>query len=204
MTEPEGLVVPPAAVWRPLVLTVLFGTLFAWAVSGLASHWTFSPELRDDLLVGALAAAVAVTGTLFYLSLGRIILDVGQPQLWVDDTGIKAPAMPRIHWAEIDGATLRRRSRLRRCDCELVLHLADPATTASRMTLWQRFRQRKRLRRGSVVIVGQRWPMDGLRQAIDRNLAWHRHHAGDLERKLVRHLGERSRAAVPGGRAVGT
>lgn len=87
-----------------------FGALFAWAVSGLVANRTFSPQLRNDLLVAGMIGAVLVTGTLFYVALGTVILDVGQPQLWVDDTGIKAPALVRYLGERREPAVADRRA----------------------------------------------------------------------------------------------
>lgn len=199
MSQPEGVVVPPASIRRPLILALVFGALFIGSVSALVSNWSFSPELRNDLLVTGLGTAVLLTGVAFYMALGAIILDIGQPQLWVDEKGIKSPAFPRFAWAEVEGAVLRKHTGpLRRRNCELEIQLSDQSPGIARMSLWQRLRQGKALSQGSVLIHGQDWPMERLQGAIENHLAWYRHRSGELERRLVRYLGD---GALPDGEA---
>lgn len=192
MTQPQGLVVSPASIRRPLFLALVFGALFAWSVSALVSNWTFSPDLRNDLLVAGLGTAVALTGVVFYMALGTVILDIGQPQLTVDEKGIKSPAFPLFVWSEVEGAVLRKRNGLlSRHDCELQLTLDEGAASLSRLSLLQRLRQRSALSHGTVVLTGQAWPMEELQSAIESHLAWYRHRTDEMERKLVRYLGDR-------------
>lgn len=192
MTQPQGLVIPPASIKRPLLLALVFGALFAWSVSALVSNWTFAPSLRNDLLVTGLGAAVAITGVVFYMALGTVILDIGQPQLTVNDKGIKSPAFPLFGWSEVEGAVLRKRAGvLSRHDSELQLTVQEDASSLSRLSPLQRLRQRKTLAHGVVVISGQAWPMEELQSTIESHLAWHRHRSDEMERKLVRYLGDR-------------
>ncbi|MBA1147519.1 hypothetical protein H0Z60_10690 [Ectothiorhodospiraceae bacterium WFHF3C12] len=203
MTQPKGVVVPPASIRRPLVLALVFGALFAWSVSALVSNWTFSPALRDDLLVAALGVAAALTGVVFYMALGAVILDVGQPQLTVNDKGIKSPAYPLFGWSEILGAELRDRGGLlSRHDSALVLTFAGDAPGLQQLSLLQRLRQRRSIRQGAVVLTGQGWDMTALQPAIESHLAWYRHRSEAMERKLVRYVGGRVGAGDAGQRVA--